>query len=54
VFAQHTQSGAFALSVPLQYALVKAKFVYGFLATSGAKQIEHDNRYTITPLQTKR
>jgi len=54
MFAQHTQSGAFALSIPLLYALVKAKFVYGFLATSSAKQVENENQYTITPLQAKR
>jgi hypothetical protein len=49
MFAQHTQSGAFALSIPLEYALVKAKFVCGFLATSSAKQVAHESRYTINP-----
>ena len=47
MFAQHTQSGAFALSVPLEYALVNAKFVCGFRPTSSAKQIAHESQYTI-------
>ena len=47
MFAQHTQSDAFALSVPLEYALVNAKFVCRFLPTSSAKQVAHESQYTI-------
>jgi len=47
MFAQRTQSGAFALSVPLEYVLVNAKFVCGFLPTRSAKQVAHGSRCTI-------